>query len=253
MRATPPTRLKRWQLTVERTPSSDVPDDAWPELLEQHRTVFDISMEALQRSVRSKQHLYRVRERATGRLVGVCTSGVRWVDLADGRRVRAMYGGDAVFFPEIRGAGILQELGVRELVAELLRHPLSRHYMFGGALTYKMYLAIARTFPGVVPRRGAEVPPELHAVMETVGPVMYGALWRGVGHPVDVQRRPHAGQVEITAAELADPDVAFYAERNPTYAEGTALPLVIPLDWPNVRALLRKLLGVRLGRRRASR
>ena len=219
----------------------------WPELLEQHRSVFDISMDALQRSVRSKQQLYRIRERATGRLVGVCTSGVRWVDLADGSRVRAFYGGDAVFFPEIRSSGILQELGLRELLAELVRHPFARRYLFGSALTYKMYLAIVRTFPGVTPRRGAEIPPELHPFMETVGPVMYGALWPGVGQPVNVERRPFAGHVEITAAELADPDVAFYAERNPTHAEGTALPVVIPLDLANAGALVRKLIRARSG------
>jgi hypothetical protein len=234
-------RLRRWQVKLSQKPTASLTETEWDELLALFQHAYSLSMDNLQQSIRGRSNIYLVRERATGRLLGSNTTGVMEVEV-HGRKRRVIYGGDACFRPECRGLGMLQEMGILELANEVIRHPFAERYLFGIAL-YKMYLAGVRSFIDVWPRIGVKTPDDLLALMEIVGSHMYEGSWNGPTKPMIGGRLGTQEVIAIPPEMMSDPDVRFYAECNPTYLQGSALPCLIRLDMRNAVALLKRFIS----------
>lgn len=237
----------RWNLVIRETPTGDLDERDWEELLSFFRATYEIDMAGLKASVLNRTHLIRVRERSGGRLVGTTAYGVASVPLPQGAQARVFYAGDVLLLPSLRGSGLVQEMAARVVLAELLRHPFAAHYGFGAALTHYMYLGVVRSFADAWPRFDRETPPEIRNVMETVGRMAYSETWRSADEPVEVGRRGRERALEISDKMLGEPDVRFFVEKNPSYARGTALPFLVKIDARNLAMLgmrsLRKLAG----------
>ncbi len=229
--------LPRWKLVTTQTPTRELDADDWAELLAFFRESYDIEMEGLQTSILNRPHLVRIRERATKRLVGTVSFGVAPVTLPSGESVRVFYGGDLMLLPHLRGSGLIQELAVRIVLGELIRHPRTVHYGFGVALTHLMYLGLIRSFIDAWPRRDRTLPPDIRFVMETIGRMAYPQTWRSADQPVEVGRKGRGRDLVISEALMGAPDVRFFVERNPDYARGMALPFIMKVDAENLAGL----------------
>lgn len=237
--------LPRWKLAIQQTPTQELVERDWAELLPFFRATYEIDMEGLKASILNRTHILRVRERASKRLVGTTAFGVAAVTLPNGDSARVFYAGDVLLAPNLRGSGLVQEMAARVVFAELLRHPFTTHYGFGVALTHYMYLGVVRSFSDAWPRCERETPPEIRFVMETVGRLAYAQTWRSADEPVAVGRRGHGRDLVISETMMRAPDVRFFVEKNPDYSRGTALPFMVKIDAKNLAALclrsLRKL------------
>jgi hypothetical protein len=223
--------------------TSTLVDAEWAELLSLFQQIYDISLDSLQRSVRNRQDLYVIRERASGRLIGATTGAVAAIPLKDGRCPRVFYGGDSVFLPECRGLGLMQEMAFSALTRDFIRHPRAERYFFGGAGSYKMYLTVARSFVDMWPRRGVPIPDDMRELMDAVGQRMCGDAWRGADQLYTGARQWRDGHVKVTETELADPDVAFFVQQNSNHLQTAAVPMIARLDARNVMAIAKKLVS----------
>lgn len=237
--------LPRWKLVIQQAPTSALGERDWAELLPFFRATYELDMDGLKASILNRTHLLRVRERASGRLVGTTAFGVTPVTLPSGASARVFYGGDVLLIPNLRGSGLVQEMAARVVLAELLRHPFTTHYGFGVALTHFMYLGVVRSFADAWPRHDRETPPEIRSVIESVGRMAYPRTWRSADEPVEVGRRGRERDLVISEKMMQAPDVRFFVDRNPGYSRGTALPFLVKIDARNLALLclrsLRKL------------
>lgn len=237
--------LSRWKRSVQRTPTNELDERDWAELLAFFRGTYDLEMAGLKGSVASRPYILRVRERASGRLVGTTSFGVAAVTLPSGATARVFHGGDTLVLPNMRGSGLVQEMAVRIVLAELCTHPRTPHYAFGFALSPVMYVGVARSFVDTWPRRNCDMPPEVRVIMDSLGRRTHPETWRSADEPIPVARRGRGDELAVPDKLLGAPDVRFYLEKNPGYAEGMALPFVFKLDARNLAGLclrsLRKL------------
>lgn len=236
-------RLRRWEVTIVRTPTAELSGREFEELLAFYRQVYQISPESLESSLSGRAVLHRVYERSTRRMVGSAAYGVKRFELPGGRRAAIFNAGDIVLLPRARGIGLMEEMGIKGVLREVLRDPRTPKYLFAAALSHSLYRAVSRMFVDYWPRHDAQTPPELLALMDEAGRHFYRDVWKGPMNAVAVGRQGHRGVLEIPATALKDPAVRFFVERNPTHLDGTALPILARLDARNLAAVLRSFVS----------
>lgn len=245
-----PRRLRRWQLKILRTATTELTDADWDELLALYTQTYEILLADLQASVRGKSFLYRVYERATGRLVGAAAYAAFPIEVPGKGRIVVFYAGDIVLRPEIRGAGLIQEMGLGGVIREVLRDPWTPKYLYAIALTHKLYRSVASMFQDYWPRHDRETPPEILEIMERVGRRVDQNRWRSATELLQIPRRGRQEQLAVPEEQLADPVIRFFIDKNPTYLQGTCLPIMMPLDARNLASVVRTLVARRSARTR---
>ena len=234
--------------TIEYVPVAALSPAQWDEAWRFAERFTDTVRAVFEASVREKKEAVFLRERGSRRLVGMGTVDVYTVDHAGERRI-VIYPGNTLLDPDVRGANIVQRVGVRCFLRERLRHPRRPIYLFYDTFSYKSYVMLPRNFAEFWPRRDRPMPPDVAAFLDALGRQRYGERWdpsrrlcrRG-------ERRLKAGVATATAADLADPDIRFYVDANPGYTEGDMLAVLAPLHAGNWRAVVRNALR-RLRRR----
>ncbi|HEX5745169.1 MAG TPA: hypothetical protein VFZ09_02935 [Archangium sp.] len=135
-----------------------------------------------------------------------------------------------------------------------LRHPLAPIYWFFDTFSYKSYLLLAFNFAEFWPRPEQPMPHWERGLMESLAHPWYGDSWDstlGVVHHRG-GKKLKAGVASISEADLTQPHIRFFHERNPLHPEGEVLVCMAPLTWRNWRSILGNGLR-RLVRRRPSR
>ncbi len=188
----------------------------------------------------------RRRDRA---LVGFCGLRRRTVKLASGRRVATVYLGLAFVEPEWRSTMLVQRMVLRRVVGPLFSPRFHRVYFWANCLTYRPYLAMARNLQEYYPSPTHIASGEVREVLATLGRTYYGANFDASRGTV----RKHARRIKehesvVSAADLQDPDIAFYMEHNRGYDRGDGLIALCPMDLGNLVHLVRRQLRKHLAR-----
>lgn len=236
--------IPRWRLSLTHTPTHSLDEHDWHELLAFFRASYEIDSATVRRRVMTKTHLFRVRERANGRLVATTSTGVMKIPMPGGGSARVFFGGDSLIVPELRGSGIMQEFAIRTVLRDLREDPWAERYGFGVALTHLMYRALVRSFQDVWPRPGGEMKPEQRHIMDVLGRHMYQEHWHGPERPIEADRIGREPALVMSDESLSDPIVRFFMDRNPSYPR-TALPVLMKLDARNLASVLRRLVRKR--------
>ena len=163
-------------------------------------------------------------------LVGLTMVTVDRID-AEGRPAVAFSVLDTYLRPAMRhleqAAMAYAVLSMRELV----RNRGRAVYAVMPTGTYHGYELVTHTLATFYPRPGQEPPPRQQAILAAVAEKRFASIWdrdRGVlVHPQNLA--PEV--VEIPEERLADPVVAFFAERNPGYREGEVLLCIARITW----------------------
>jgi hypothetical protein len=161
---------------------------------------------------------------AEGRVQGFST--LDWsVVPHDGRQYGILYSGDTVVARPYWGDGALQAAFLRRMALLWARRPWRPAYWFLISKGYKTYLLLTRNFPEHWPRHDRPTPPPVASLLDSVARQRFGPGWdpqsgivRGVSGG-----RVAAGLAPITAEQLARPDIAYFAERNPGHVDGDEL------------------------------
>lgn len=196
-----------------------------------------------------KREVILVRDAADHTLQGFTTL-VSYPHVVDGRRVRVLFSGDTIIAAPYQGQTALQRAFVRYLMRLVVRHPREPVYWFLISKGYKTYLLLSRNFLEYWPRHDRPTPPHALAMLTSLARARFGDAYRpdtGI-----VRFEPPGPRLEewvapLAPSALAHPDVRFFVERNPGWAEGDELCCVGRVDLAMglnyVRRLLRRTLG----------
>lgn len=184
-------------------------------------------------------------------LVGFCGLRHRVVERSRGGRVATFYMGLAYVERQWRSEGLIQRAAIRRALGPALSPRYRRVYFWADCLTYRPYLAMARNLREFYPSPTVATPDEVREVVATLGRAYYGDAFdekRGtVRKPV---RRIRRHEALISAQDLSDPDIRFYAECNRGQASGDGLIAICPTGVANLVHVIGRQLCKRRSRRR---
>jgi len=180
----------------------------------------------------------------------------------EGVPIRVVFSGDTVIDRACWGQKNLQRAFTRYLIRCLILEPRRRLYWFLLSKGYKTYLLMRHNLESY-PNCKRATPPDFAAILELTARHKFGERYdaaRGVlPAEGDDAQTVKEGFREVTPAELADPEIAFFVQKNPGYARGDELCCLAIVRWRellwaavrySVAVPMRRLLG---GRRRAAR
>ena len=168
-------------------------------------------------------------------LIGFCGLRYRTVELEDVGRVATFYVGLSYVEREWRSTALTQRMVVRRVLGPLLSPRFRRVYFWADCLTYRPYLAMARNLIEYYPSRTQVTPDEVREVITTLGRTYYGDSFDEKRGTVRKDaRRIKEHEAVISAADLRDPDIGFYRERNRDYDRGDGLIAICPMGVRNL-------------------
>ncbi len=141
----------------------------------------------------------------------------------------AVFSGDTMIRPGFWGQTALQRAFIWYLMAQRLARPAVPVFWFLITKGYRTYLLISRYFPNHWPRHDAPFPAREAAVLDALCRRKFGAAWdpaAGLLRYADTGAaavRLAAPLADVPARLREDPDVRFFLERNPRWAEGDEL------------------------------
>ena len=176
-------------------------------------------------------------------LIGFCGLRRRLVQLRNGRRAATFYLGLTYVRTEWRSTGLIQQMVLRRVLAPLIT-PRLAVYFWADCLTFRPYLAMARNLHEYYPARTGPTTEEAAEVIDILGATYYGDSFdadRGIVRKS--VRRIKSHEACVSATDLQDPDIRFFAERNADHDRGDGLIAVFPMGVRNLVHLLVRQIG----------
>lgn len=147
-------------------------------------------------------------------------------ETVSGRRCLAIFSGDTIVDEAYWGQRALHRRFIRYVVMHKLRRPHLEVHWFLITKGYKTYLLLARNFPSYWPRHSARTPPHEAVLLDRLARRKFGEAWkpeRGVLEFAQAMGRLKEGVAPIDRALMQDPDVRYFAQRNPGHQRGDEL------------------------------
>jgi hypothetical protein len=154
-----------------------------------------------------------------------------------GRDVDILFSGDTVIHPDCWGAKALQSGFLAYTVKHKLRRPWRPLYWLLLSKGYKTYLLLANNFPTAFPRRDTapdRIAPahDLVQLRDRLASSWWPNEFDAASGIVRFARdRVKNGVAPIDPETLAHPDVAFFVENNPRWADGDELVCFAEIDF----------------------
>ena len=153
----------------------------------------------------------------------------------DGERVYGLFSGDTVVAREHWGQRVLGRAFLRYLFVQSAKRPLTPFYWFLISKGYKTYLLMANNFPEHFPRFERAMSPRDKAILDAFGTTMYPGDYDAATGLIafdESHGNLRHGVAAITSELKAkNPRVAFFAEKNPTWSDGTELACIAKMTW----------------------
>lgn len=171
-----------------------------------------------------------------GTLMGFSTVRIAHEQLR-GKAVDILFSGDTVIHPDCWGAKALQSGFLAYTVKHKLRRPWRPLYWLLLSKGYKTYLLLANNFPTAFPRRQTAPDrvapaPELVELRDRLASSWWPSEFDAASGIVRFARdRVKHGVAPIDPETLAHPDVAFFVEHNPRWADGDELVCFAEIDF----------------------
>lgn len=169
-----------------------------------------------------------------GALCGFSTL-VTYAGHEEGRAFRAVFSGDTVIDARYWGQRALQRAFIRYLAWQKLKAPHLPLLWLLITKGYKTYLLMTRNFPDHWPSCRRPTPAWQAQVMASLSERLFGSAWRpalGIVRYDQPLCRLREGVAPLDPALVAsDPDVRFFAARNPGHAQGDELVCLAAFGW----------------------
>lgn len=140
----------------------------------------------------------------------------------------AIFSGDTIISPNFWGQTALQRAFIWYLHAQRRARGGKPVYWFLITKGYRTYLLISRYFPNHWPRHDAPFPEAEGHVLDVLCRQKFGAAWNPRSGLLEYADTPNAVRLADDLADvpkrlLNDPDVKFFLQKNPRWAEGDEL------------------------------
>lgn len=201
-----------------------------------------------------KEWVLLFRDAGSGSPVGFSTQMLLEARV-EGRPVRALFSGDTIIRRDYWGSQELVRAWLHLAGEQKARCGAAPFYWFLISKGYRTYLYLPLFFHAFYPRCDAPTPPFEQRLLETLAGAKYPGEFRAASGLIE-HRGPHdrlRPELDASARRLRNPHVAFFLQRNPTYAEGTELACIAEIAPENMRGFARAelLAGMRAARRAA--
>lgn len=227
---------------VTRTPpgalTADELDEVWrftSRFVQRSRPLFE-------HMVRSRDAIYRLRDR-DGALRALVGTKVVTVEVAS-RPVTVLFGSLATMDPSYRGAGLIHAVSLESAVRAWAPRPTRPLFWLTAASSFVPYVALARSCRDYWPNPERPTPAfeaaVLDAAMRELTALVPGRRWvreRGVIEVTEDERWGDGMVREAAPATLTSPEVAFYARMNPGQHRGDALAVIAPVSARNLASI----------------
>ncbi|MDU8928663.1 hypothetical protein RXV86_14825 [Alisedimentitalea sp. MJ-SS2] len=151
---------------------------------------------------------------------------------------------EAGLHPDFRGRGSTYWFGITRALRQKLRHPFTPLYYLGTLVHVSSYHLFYKYFPKIYPTPDRDMPDRVRDLaldlsesfhfpaVDPSDPLVRDAGWTTIETP----------QEAVLSHQDNRLDVAYYRKRNPGYAHGHGLVVLVPLSWPNLAgAVFRRL------------
>lgn len=180
-----------------------------------------------------KEGVFIVRKKATQEIVGFSTLGVYTFKLG-GKKAKGLFSGDTILDRNYWGSRSLQKAFALKLFWEALKSPLTPQYWLLISKGYKTYLLLAKNFPDYYPKRGGSTAPDLEELVAEYSEAMFPGKLDRDAMLLDFGDNANCLKDHVAAItpemRAAEPDIAFFEQRNPTWQRGTELPCIARAD-----------------------
>ncbi|MDQ2091887.1 hypothetical protein [Marimonas arenosa] len=201
----------------------------------------------------AERNMLRLYLDETGAPVGYCAVHRFRRHLAD--QACLVIRAEAGLDPDFRGRSSTYWFGMIRALRTKLRHPFTPLYYLGTLVHTSSYHLFCKYFPLVYPSAGRPMPEQMRALalnliesfdspaVDPADPLVRDVGWITIETPQETRlsRQNHR------------PDIAYFLERNPGFARGHGLVVLVPLSWSNLFAAigrrLREVIGLKLTRR----
>lgn len=188
----------------------------------------------------------------SGALAGFSTQQVRETrDRARGTAVRVLFSGDTVIDRAHWGSQSLMKEWCRFSGSLLAVAPDVPLYWFLLSKGHRTYLYLPLFFADFYPSRRGTRDARLPELLHQLAREKYGERFdpeSGCVHLREVEERLRS-ELNTTALRQGNPDVVFFAERNPRHAEGVELACLARIAPDNLRGVARRELEAGLAAR----
>ncbi|MCB0529914.1 MAG: hypothetical protein KDC61_20750 [Saprospiraceae bacterium] len=159
----------------------------------------------------------------------------------NGRSQLLMYFGQTVISRAFRGRSLIQTTALLLVLKYWKAWLTSDVWFWYDALSYKAYLASAKCAREIYPSRRCPMTEKARQVRDFAGKHWYGDTYcRQSGTVAKEVNFLNDTSVSIFPDDLHNPDVAFFAQANPRYAEGHGLLTFVPVSNANIGVLIRR-------------
>lgn len=238
------------KLVTDYSPTPSLSSAEIEEIWQFYRRFVRRERSAFVPAILNTTEIFRVRR--DGHLVAF--GAVRLLEVSvDGSVHDIIYTCWAMVDPELRGQNLIQRAGVHYFTRRRIRHPLRRIWWLFSASTYTSYLLLPRNGVEYYPHRSRPTSAIAEQLIAETMKVAQLDNWdpeQGV-LVANGELRYLEGVVEDEPSVTDDPDVRFYAERNPNQARGDALVCIYPLSARNLASIARRMTA-RMARRFAA-
>jgi hypothetical protein len=154
--------------------------------------------------------------------------GPRWITV--------FFSGDTVMDRAYWGSAELPRLWSRHVFHLADSLPGSDVYWFLISSGFRTYRYLPLFFRDFVPNREHATPPETQGLLDEIARTKFGTRYDEAGGIVRLEHRTplRRGVSDPGPRELRDPNIRFFLERNPQYAEGDELACLVRIDRGNL-------------------
>jgi hypothetical protein len=207
-------------------------------LLSQH---FDgVTTERFNRDTAEKNWIILI-ERSE-RLVGFSTI-LAYETLLDGAPYSIIYSGDTLVAPEAWNASTLPRCWIESVVKLRDFYPRGRYLWMLITSGFRTYRFLPLFWTDFFPRFDASTPPNFQQLIDRLATERFGRQYDSVTgivrftHP----QRLRGALCKIPIGRIEDPHIAFFASRNPGYAQGDELVCLTELSQANLTTAGRRM------------
>jgi hypothetical protein len=172
-------------------------------------------------------------------LFGFSTVLIR--ELTEGGRI--IYSGDTVVDSDYWGSRTLQTAFSRMLFQTRLRHPFSPLYWMLISKGFKTYMLMRRNFRDSHPNCYQEPPSALLKIKHEFYRGKFGVNYKDGSSVIDFGHSLGRVKDQLavpTERDLKNPEVRFFLQKNPRFAEGVELACIANVRWSDIAWMISK-------------
>lgn len=153
----------------------------------------------------------------------------------DGKPVYGLFSGDTVVDRDYWGQRVLGKAFLKYLFMQKAKRPFSPLYWLLISKGYKTYLLLANNFREHYPRYERETPVRAQSLLDEFARALFPKDYNqetGLIVFAESLGQLKAGIADIPCeASMLNPRIQYFAERNPTWAQGTELMCIAEMRW----------------------